>query len=429
MVGLAPKHEQDASSLESADTSTGEQAAAADSMGAARPAAAPAHTEGVLLIGGDFQAVGVMRSLHDSGIPVYLLASEAGIAWYSRYAGRKSRNYDLLSTEDGASDLLELVERERLHGWVVYCVNDETVEFLAKNHERLSGSLVLPVPAWEVTRNFFEKDRAYRVASDYHIPVPRQYLAEDLEQLLAQPIDYPVVLKPTVKKDYYDKTKNKAVRVNDRDQLIREYRAMSRLIPCSRILVQEFLSGGTRSLYSFAALFDGQQVVSGLSAIRLRQHPMDFGHATTYAESRDLPELEALTTRFLQAVNYRGVAEVEFMYDEGTGQYKFIEMNGRFWGWHTLTQSAGLDFPTDLYRMLRGLELKPRQAAVGVQWTRLLTDAATVTREVLLGRMSVWPYLKNLFSKKGYAVWSWRDPLPFVVEVLMSPYLWWKKGF
>lgn len=386
---------------------------------------------GVLLIGGDFQAVGVLRALAAEKIPCFLLAAERGIAVHSRHARRQVRKYDLLDDPQAVAFLKQLAKSEGLQGWVVFCVNDETIEFLAKNHAELSETFVLSVPPWEIARNFYEKDRAYALAESCGIPIPRQYNAESVEIIIDDKPDYPLVLKPAFKKNYYDKTHNKAILVRNETELRREYSAMRSLIPASQIVVQEMIEGGTRNLFSYATLFDGERIVSGLAAARLRQHPMDFGHATTYAEHRENAELEQLATRFLRALKYKGVAEVEFMLDEKSGKYKFIEMNGRFWGWHVLTQVAGLNFPADLYRLMLGQEVKwPKPTVRNARWMRMITDVPTVLREVYRGRMSVrrdyWP---TLAAKKGFAVWSWTDPMPSLVEVAMAPYLWLKKGF
>ena len=391
---------------------------------------APATTLGVLMIGGDFLSLGVMRALAKESIPVFLLATERGIAGHSRFAGRRQQKYDLLSDPNAVDFLLKLAAEEHLEGWVIQVANDETVEFLSRHFDALSEVFQLPVPTWDVTKLFYEKDHGYRVAESAGIPIPAMYRSENLDELLSQELSFPIVLKPTFKKNYYDKTNDKAVLVNDRDELIQQYEVMNRLIPDSQILAQEFLAGGTQNLYSFAAVFDGQDVVQGMSAIRLRQHPMDFGHATTYAEVRDMPQLEALATQFLRALDgYRGVAEVEFMYDERSGQYKFIEMNGRFWGWHSLTLAAGLNYPASMFRMLVGQKVHRGSPNLDSKWMRVITDTPTALREIVMGRMSIGSYLQTIRGRRSYAVWSWRDPLPFFAEVLMSPYLWWKRGF
>jgi predicted ATP-grasp superfamily ATP-dependent carboligase len=204
---------------------------------------------------------------------------------------------------------------------------------------------------------------------------------------------------------------------------------MTQLIPASHIVVQEFLAGGPEHLYSYATVFDGERAVVGMAARRSRQHPMDFGHATTYAESIDNPEIAELATRILRAMNYRGVAEVEFMYDERSQSYKFLEINGRMWGWHSLATAAGVNIPYATYQLLTGVDVSPAEPRFGVKWIRLVTDTPTVLGEMLHGRMSLGQYARSFRGPMEDAVFSWKDPLPFFMEILMIPYLWWKKGF
>jgi D-aspartate ligase len=388
-----------------------------------------AKTVGVLLIGADFQAVGVARSLAEECIPVALLETEAGIARFSNAIGQRFVKRDLLNSGDSVEYMLRLAEKHGLEGWSVFCVNDKTIEFLAKNHEALSTKYVLSVLPWATTQKFYEKDQAGEAAAQAGIPIPRVYPSSTLEELLASEPEYPVVFKPTFKKNYYDKTNDKAVLAKDRESLVREYQAMNRLIATRQILVQEFLGGGTKNLFSFAAVFNGEKVLAGVSAHRIRQHPMDFGHATTYAESRDMPQLEELATQFFKQIGYRGVAEVEFILDERTGQYKFIEMNGRFWGWHTLTRNAGLNFPVTLFQMLNGVSTTRVKPTINATWVRMLTDIPTVLTASMQGRMSVTKIFQAIGNHRTDAVWSLKDPLPFLMEAAMAPYLWWKKGF
>jgi hypothetical protein len=60
---------------------------------------------------------------------------------------------------------------------------------------------------------------------------------------------------------------------------------------------------------------------------------------------------------------------------------------------------------------------------------RLLTDVPTVLLELVKGRMSLQNYLTSMRGATTFAVLSRRDPLPFVAEVAMVPYLWMKRGF
>jgi predicted ATP-grasp superfamily ATP-dependent carboligase len=156
---------------------------------------------------------------------------------------------------------------------------------------------------------------------------------------------------------------------------------------------------------------------------------MDFGKATTYAVSKHMPELEKMATRLLAEIGYTGIAEVEFMKDDKDGLFKFLEINGRPWGWHTLLRAAGLNIPLLLYLKETGQEVPVLEGRAEVKWVRLITDLPTVFKEIVGGRMSIGDYFSSMRGKKHFAVLSARDPLPFFAEFLLIPYLWRKRGF
>jgi predicted ATP-grasp superfamily ATP-dependent carboligase len=156
---------------------------------------------------------------------------------------------------------------------------------------------------------------------------------------------------------------------------------------------------------------------------------MDFGHASTFVELVEIPALPQIAADFLRTIGYYGIAEVEFMQDTQTGVYKLIEVNPRFWGWHSLAIAAGVDFPYLWYQDMLGQTLQAKVTRTDLKWVRLLTDVPTVLLELVKGRMSLQNYLTSMRGATTFAVLSRRDPLPFVAEVAMVPYLWMKRGF
>ncbi len=384
---------------------------------------------GVVMLAGDFQALGAIRSLAEHGVPVVLLDDEPNIARFSRYLKGHIRMPELRRPHHFDQRLIALAKSHSLKGWVLLPNNDELVMLLAKNRESLSEWFIVPIPPWANVRKFYYKDEAYELAQKISIPVPRIYSGRTVEEILAQKPVFPLVLKPRAKERYYPKARKKALRVNSEGELRREHQAMAMIIDPGEIVVQEFLPGGGKNLYSYAAFFDGQKIVAGMAANRRRQHPRDFGHATTYAISVDIPELKNLAERLLREMGFFGIAEVEFMKDEREGVYKFIEINGRIWGWHTLAKAAGVNLPYQLYRHLTGKMVKTASPKIGVKWVRLITDVPTSMKDILTGHMTVKEYRRSLSGPKEYAVFSPRDPLPFFMEFLLIPYLWWKRGF
>jgi D-aspartate ligase len=162
---------------------------------------------------------------------------------------------------------------------------------------------------------------------------------------------------------------------------------------------------------------------------RRRQHPPEFGRASTFVQTIELPILEAQSLRFLRAIDYYGLVELEYKLDPRDGQYKLLDVNGRTWGYHTLGAGAGVDFPHLLFADQIGETIEPRRGRPGVNWIRLATDVPTAVVELLAGRLDWKEYIRSLGSIDEEAVFKREDLLPGLMELALIPYLSVKRGF
>lgn len=384
---------------------------------------------GAVITGGDFQGLGALRTLAKKNIPIILLDSDPNIGRYSRYKKKFFRAPRPSGAEGYVDFLIELAKNEKIRGWVIFPNSDEVVYILSKYRDRLKEFYKIPIPSWAVTQKIYIKKETYQIAEKHEIPIPKTYYPRDLEELVKLDLRFPVVIKPSIRDHFYNKVKIKAFRINSREELIKTYQRVSSIINPSEILVQDFIPGGPNNLYSFCPFFKEGKVVTSIMARRARQHPMDFGHASTFAELVHIPEMREIGEKFLRLIGFYGIAEVEFMKDSRNGEFKLIEVNPRVWGWHTLAIAAGIDLPYCLYQDMIGEEIQVRSPANHGKWIRLITDTPTVFLEVVKGRMKIRDYLASMKGKKEFAVFDLGDPIPFFVELLMIPYLWAKRGF
>ncbi len=384
---------------------------------------------GVVIMGGDFQALGVMRTLARKDIPVFMLDSDHSISKYSRFKKRFIKSPPLADKESYLRFVIELAKKEGIQGWVILPNSDEGVYVLSKYKDVLEGYYRVPTPHWEVTQNLYIKEKTYQIAEKHGIPVPSTYYPKSLEEAVEMDIPYPVIIKPSIRDHFYKHVKIKAFLIHNQNELIQTYKKVTSIIEPEEVLVQEFIPGGPKNLYSFCPFFKKGKVVIGITARRSRQHPMDFGHATTFAELVDIPEIRKIAEKLLRLIDYYGIAEVEFMKDPLNGEYKLIEVNPRVWGWHTLAIAAGADLPYLLYLDMIGENIEVQPPLKDLKWIRLATDIPTVISGIVKGKIKVMDYLSSIKGKKECAVFSLSDPLPFVAEIVMSPYLWMKSGF
>ncbi len=68
------------------------------------------------------------------------------------------------------------------------------------------------------------------------------------------------------------------------------------------------------------------------------------GGASTLAKSTYSSDLREMGDKLLSALNWHGVAMVEFKRDSSTGQLKLMEINPKFWGSFELSYKAGINF-------------------------------------------------------------------------------------
>ena len=382
-----------------------------------------ASRPGALVIVGSFQSLGILRSLAGHGVSTYLIDWDLCVGRFSRCTGRFSVCPPAVEEGRFVQFLKELAVRENLRGWLIYANDDRSVGVLSRNKKELEEFYRIPVPKWEITSAAIDKRETYRLAESVGVPVPRTLYPGSVEELGNMDIAFPAVIKPAIRDNFYDKARKKAVRVDNREQLLREYLKAATLVDPSEIMVQELIPGAAENLYSFGSLFSNGRVLGKVVARRTRQHPAEFGRVTTHAETVHIPELEDMGTRFLEAMGYQGISEVEFMWDPRNGKFKLIEINARFWAWHSLAIAAGVDLPYLMYRDMLGDAVRVDDFEDGVHWIRLLVDVPASAVRIARRKMTIHDYLKTWKGKRTFAVFSWRDPLPFLAEILMVPYI------
>ena len=384
---------------------------------------------GGVVVGGDFNGLGIVRSLGRRGAPVCVIDDEHSISRFSQYATHSVRAKELRDERRTVETVLEVGERLGLDGWVLYPTREETVAAFSRYRSLLSERFRVPTPDWSRVQWAWDKRNTYRLAEELGIPAPKTWYPRDPDEAAGIPARSPFVIKPAIKEHFIYATKVKAWRADDQAQLVERCREAYSLVGPGEVMVQELIPGDGRQQFAYCAFFKDGHAVGSMVARRWRQHPPDFGRASTFAETTELPLLEQLSERFLRAIEYYGLVELEYKLDPRDGRYKLLDVNARTWGYHTLGPRAGVDFPYLLFADQLGKPLDPCRAASGVRWIRLVTDLPVGALEILGGRLDWRAYLRSLVTADTEAVFTRDDPLPGLVELAFVPYLYVKRGF
>lgn len=382
-----------------------------------------AGSSGAVVVGGDYQGLGIVRSLGRAGIPICVVDDEPSIARFSRYATYATRARNLRDEGETVKAILDLAERLGLRGWVIFATRDEVVTTLSRARDVLAGVFRVPTPPWEVVRYAIDKRLTNEVARRAGVETPVTWQPgspEALDEVV--PGRWPVIVKPAIKQHFIYATRVKGWVVRDRDELLARYREAAAIVGPEEVMIQEMIPGNGDTQYAYCAFFKDGETIGRMVVRRKRQFPMDLGRSSTYVETVDLPELAAPSERLLRELGYYGLVELEYKRDED-GAFRLLDINARTWGYHSLGPTAGVDFPLMQFRDQLGLPVEPADARPGVRWVRMLTDAPSAVREIVNRNLTWREYLHSLRVADAEAVFSRDDVRPMCAEVALLPHL------
>jgi D-aspartate ligase len=385
---------------------------------------------GAVVVGGDYLGLGIVRSLGRHGVPVCVIDDESSISRYSRYCKRCVRLASLRDEDATAESLIKVGKVFGLNGWVLYPTREEHVAAFSRHRSELSRIFRVPTPEWDVVRWAWDKRNTYRLAQELSIPTPVTKYLSDTDQLPElEGLKPPFAIKPAIKEHFIYATKVKAWCANNHAELKTLFEKAAEIVGPGEVMVQEVIPGSGAHQFSYCAFFARGEAIGKMVARRRRQHPLQFGRASTYVETADIPVLEEMSERFLRAIDYYGLVEMEYKLDPRTSQYKLLDVNARTWGYHSVGPSAGVDFSYMLYADQVGLPVLPCQSHSGVGWVRMITDVPTAFVSMVAGELDLKSYFRSLRKCTVEAVFSREDPLPGIAELLLVPYLVAKRGF
>ncbi len=377
------------------------------------------HLNQVIILGGHIQALGLARQAYDMGLKVLLFIPERlSVARFSRKV-HKVRKFDRVN------QISDLLEEYANNDTLVIPTSDEYIEYLHANYEQIKNRCIVGIPSTECVNIFSNKRKTYQFAERNEIAHPKSWYPDTLDDipLIAENVKYPIVIKPAIMYEFYKHFGKKAFLCKSKSELYNKCKIIAKSYPIDGLLIQEFLSGGAKCLYSYGVFAVNGNPKAWLTANRIRQNPMDFGNSTTFAITCDIPEIELCAKKILNSLNYTGLAELEFMYDYASGKYKFLEINLRAWKWHLISKGLGFGFFTEYIKAIKGENSDFVQSNNQVAWVERLTDFAVVFKEIICGKMNLSDVITTYKNDKIYAVWDREDIAPFFTYFFLAPVL------
>ncbi|HZV49980.1 MAG TPA: ATP-grasp domain-containing protein [Candidatus Dormibacteraeota bacterium] len=374
---------------------------------------------GAVVLGSDFRALAVVRSLARRGVPCALVDNLPRSAWFSRHVVARVRWRGPMDTPDFGAFLLRL-GRDRFRDWVLFPMSDDTVALVAEEREQLRSAYRLTTPPPDTVRLAQDKRRLYALAEELGVPAPRTCCPATADELVSIELPFPVVVKPANSASLQAAARKKALAARDPDELLAAYRTVAGLVGNEGLMVQELIPGDGASQFSVGAFCRDGHCLVALTVRRRRQFPVDFGLGSCFVESVEVPELIPLALTLIERMRLSGMVEVEFKRDPRDRRFKVLDVNPRAWGWHGLCRDCGVDLPHLQYLEATGAPLPECRVRYGPRWRRLLTDLPAALVEMRSGTLSPLAYARSFLGPTSRSVLDLRDPLPALGDVAVA---------
>jgi predicted ATP-grasp superfamily ATP-dependent carboligase len=366
---------------------------------------------GVFVTDGHWRkTLAVVRSLGRRGIRVTIGEStRIATSFFSKYCSKRVI-YPSPFRDPGG--FLQHLRREVATGYrALLPMEEETLLLVARHRDLFERLVFLPIGQYEKIQFVRDKERLLKFAMEKGIPCPRTSFFTTPDELKKSRVEFPAVIKPRISSGAF------GVRyVVEAQNLLPAYLAVHQKYP--HPLVQERIPREGDSL-GVSALFDeNSKVKAAFVHRRLREFPISGG-PSTLRESVSHPQVLELGLSLLKALDWIGVAMVEFKMDSRDNTPKLMEVNPRFWGSLQLAIFSGVDFPYLIYRMARGERFEPVLTYEVGRRCRWLLPGDLFHFLTNPNRFHLSPSFFDFFNENTcYDIISIKDPWPVLGRVL-----------
>ncbi|MFC1660537.1 carboxylate--amine ligase [Gemmatimonadota bacterium] len=371
----------------------------------------------VLLLGGQENALSIIRSLTRNGVPVALSARRSCWALRSRHCAARYVIPDRVGSAEFWGDLLLGGSHPELEGSVVFACSDPAIEFMATRREALSRRYLLDDHIGDQQLALLDKQATLELAQGLGVPTPKLWALDKPEDIDAfeDEVDFPAIIKPVHSHRFQAVYGKKLLVVGSAADLRAGVR--DALGHDLEITVCELIPGPDSLLSSYYTYIDHEENhLFHFTKRVIRRSPPNFG-AGTYHRTEWVPETADLGRRFFRGMGLRGLGNIEFKTDPRDGQLKVIECNARFTAAQELLVKAGMDISWIIYRHVTGEALTP--APEFTEHLRLwypLDDFDSFRDLRADGVLSFPGWLKSVMRPQVFPYFSGSDPAPAFVK-------------
>jgi len=374
----------------------------------------------VLILGNHTQGLGILRSLCDSGLSIHMLNdSKFSVAKFSRYLTKyhliKDGAFRNLHTKEGHDYFIDILLglASSSSKTVLFCTDEDIVNAVYLKREALKEFYYIPK---NNILSIVDKLLFARRIEEIGLPTPKTFSLQAIDSKIL-PISLEYICKGRIGSKYKITMHQKATPIKT-DKLDEFIQSLCGHIDLNEVIIQEKISVNHKVISCCGLAVDGH-IKREFQYLKVRQYPITFGTGT-YLKSIHQKTVSEYSLQIIEKFKYTGIFEIEFLVNDNDDTIIVLEMNPRTWKSIDFSSNCNQNLVlayTDF--LLKGsMPLVDLTYSKNVYWAHITADFLA---SIALHKAPC--YYKGTF----FAVNSKEDLLPFILELLTFPLLYWSR--
>jgi len=289
---------------------------------------------------------------------------------------------------------------------VVIPMTDNSAIYLANNKVELSKYTKIAVNDLKIFDLAIDKLNTMRVCSENNIGSPiTLFSSNPIKDIEKSHIKFPIVIKP--------RTASGSIGFN----IIENKEKLSNYNNSNGLFIQEYIPQNTSQFGTEVFRDRKGNFKSLLVNEKPRWFPIDGGSPTINTTIIN-KKMVQMSKDLLDAMNWNGYANIDFLLDSRDNELKIIEINARISAAVKLNFIAGIDIAKLILENELNQEVTNyNHYTEGVSIRCLLTELLWFIKSK--DRFNTKPSIFKILKSKS-VIFSWKDPFPFIVFTIQS---------
>jgi D-aspartate ligase len=368
----------------------------------------------------DRLSLGVARSLGRLGVPVYgLTRFPRNPSVYSKFYKQKFYLPENVKEKSEIVNNLVKIAQKIGKRAILLCTSDANVRISVEFNEKLEKYFIFHKLPKGLADSILSKKLMRNLAKQYGISSPKTLFPKstiELEECIGN-LKFPVVIK-AVEPDKDMIEGKRFFLAETKDDLIEIYKRNEDIFN-RNFMLQEFIPHLAGFLWIFHGYFnDISDSLFSATGVKSRQSPF-YGGVTSLGICQYNKELDFLSKQFMKKIKYKGIVDIEFVYDQRDCTYKILDINPRMGANFRLFAGKGdFDVVRAQYLDLTGQFVPHIVVSNGRKWVLENEDFFSSFNSFTRGILSVGQWLKSLIGVREVAWFAVDDVLPFFVMII-----------